>query len=214
MTEPDHTTESVPTTATTASTETTALPTRDRLVLAMSESLRTRGYGSTSMKDLLAGAGISSGSMYHSFPGGKEQLAAEAVRRVGFDGASRIRWVFDDAEDAATAVRRIFAALARDHEATDFRFGCPVGVPATEAVGESHEIRIASREVFDAWTDAYADGFVADGWERDAAERMALAVIVAYEGSVTIARATADSSAIHHAGEHLAAQVEAGAPRI
>ena len=131
MTEPDHTTESVPTTATTASTETTALPTRDRLVLAMSESLRTRGYGSTSMKDLLAGAGISSGSMYHSFPGGKEQLAAEAVRRVGFDGASRIRWVFDDAEDAATAVRRIFAALAReDLQLRRLVLGQALGFPA------------------------------------------------------------------------------------
>ncbi|MEM9614918.1 MAG: TetR/AcrR family transcriptional regulator [Actinomycetota bacterium] len=189
----------------------TAQPTtRTRLVTAMSRSLQVRGFGATSMKDLLDSTGVSSGSMYHAFPGGKEELAAAAVREVGLDAAARIRRVFAARLTAADGVATIFAALARDLEAGGFRFGCPVGVPATEASAASEGIQIACDEAFDAWIAAYGDALRAEGWDDDEAVTMALSIVTAYEGAVTIARARRDTSAIFTISHDLVTRIEAG----
>jgi len=184
--------------------------TRDRLISTMSTSLRTSGYGGTSMKTLLGTAGISSGSMYHSFPGGKEELAEAAVREVGLDAAGRIRAVFDGAPSVADGLARIFDALAADLEGHGFTMGCPIGVPATEAVGVSDAIRAACREVFAAWAQAYEDALVAEGWARDEAASLGVAIVVLYEGAVTVARTLMDTAPVRQAKAQVVAMVSAG----
>ncbi|MEM7136571.1 MAG: TetR/AcrR family transcriptional regulator [Myxococcota bacterium] len=186
---------------------TTATTTRDKLIDGMRASLRTRGYGSTSMKDLLAGTGVSSGSMYHSFPGGKEELAATTIREVGLEGAKLIRNVFSDSASVGEGLATIFGALRRDLEQSDFGNGCPIGVPATEAVGVSDQIQEASREVFEAWVAAYRDALVNEGWSTSDATPLAIVIVTAYEGSLTIARAMRSTAPIADAAAHLTARV-------
>lgn len=181
--------------------------TRDKLIAAMSSSLRARGFGSTAMKDLLATSGISSGSMYHFFPGGKEELAAAAIRDVGLDAAERIRKVFTASTSVAEGVRRIFDALIADLEQAEFAKGCPIGVPATEAVGLSADIQAACQEVFGAWVKAYADALIHEGWAEAEATSMGTAIVTTYEGSVTIARALRSTEAVARARDDVSARV-------
>ena len=173
----------------------------------MRASLRARGYGNTSMKELLVDAGVSSGSMYHSFPGGKEELAGAAVREVGLHAAGLIRDVFANAASVGDGIAKIFGALESDLERSDFQNGCPIGVPATEAVGVSDEIQEASREVFRAWVAAYRDALVDEAWPVDEATKLATVIVTAYEGSLTIARAMRDTTPIEDAKDHLVARV-------
>ena len=172
----------------------------------MRVSLRARGYGSTSMKDLLADTGVSSGSMYHSFPGGKEELAAAAVREVGLHAAELIRNVFTGASSVGEGLATIFDALISDLEQSEYRSGCPIGVPATEAVGVSAQIQEASREVFHAWVAAYRDALVREGWSTGEATGFASVIVTAYEGSLTTARALRSTAPIRDAKAHLIAQ--------
>lgn len=188
---------------------TSTTTTRDRLIDGMRASLRARGYGNTSMKDLLAATGVSSGSMYHSFPGGKEELAAAAVREVGLHAAELIRDVFATAPSVADGLITIFDALMSDLEQSDFGNGCPIGVPATEAVGVSARIQDASREVFGAWVGAYRDALVGEGWSGPEAAQLATLIVTAYEGSLTIARAMRSTTPIADAKTHLVAHVRA-----
>jgi TetR/AcrR family transcriptional repressor of lmrAB and yxaGH operons len=159
------------------------------------------------MKDLLAATGVSSGSMYHSFPGGKEQLAAAAIRDVGLNGAGLIRDVFQRSASVADGLSAIFDALANDLEQSDYQNGCPIGVPATEAVAVSPEIQEASREVFDSWVGAYRDALVGDGWTTSDATRLATIIVTLYEGSLSIARAMRTTTPIVDAKAHLVARV-------
>jgi TetR/AcrR family transcriptional regulator, lmrAB and yxaGH operons repressor len=41
--------------------------------------LRERGYSGTSFSELIESTGAPRGSIYHHFPGGKQQLAREAI---------------------------------------------------------------------------------------------------------------------------------------
>ena len=163
--------------------------TADRLKDAVLAAMREHGYAGTSMQDLLRSTGVSSSSMYHFFPGGKEALVAAAVRSSGAASAGEIAAVMTNF-DPPTAITRIFDAAAAEMASHDFTLGCPIGVPATEAPTTAPEVQEAVAEVFDAWADAYASGLRAHGFDAATSDSIARAIIAVYEGSVTVARAT------------------------
>ena len=141
------------------------------------------------MQDLLRATGVSSSSLYHFFPDGKEQLIATAVREHGLDAAERIASVFEKF-DAPEAIRRIFDAAAAEMKANSFTLGCAIGVPATEAPSDSPAIQQVVSEVFEAWAKAYERGLNAAGLDHADAESLGRAIVAAYQGAVTLARAT------------------------
>ena len=180
--------------------------TRDRLGAAVLLSIREHGYAGTSMQDLLRRTGVSSSSMYHFFPGGKEELVATAVRAHGLNAAERVAEVLDR-EGSAAAIERIFDAAASEMERHDFALGCAIGVPATEAPADSALIRDAVAEVFAAWAAAYSAGLQNDGIDAERAERLGRFIVAAYEGSVTLARSTRSTQPYRDASTLLVGQL-------
>src|SRR5437870_9736384 len=53
---------------------------RASMVRSAASLIRTRGVTATSFSEVLAASGAPRGSIYHHFPNGKEQLAADAIR--------------------------------------------------------------------------------------------------------------------------------------
>src|SRR5581483_1069378 len=93
---------------------TSAMPTdtRDRLVDAGAELLRRQGYSATGIKQIVEEARAPVASLYHFFPGGKEQLGAEVIRTAGPLYEQLIPAVFDPAPDLVTGIRWFFAGAA------------------------------------------------------------------------------------------------------
>jgi AcrR family transcriptional regulator len=60
-----------------------ATDSRERMVRSAAYLFRERGYSGTGFRDVIAHSGAPRGSIYHHFPGGKVQLAQEAVRYAG-----------------------------------------------------------------------------------------------------------------------------------
>lgn len=180
--------------------------TADRLTDAVLLAVRRHGYAGTSMQDLLRDTGVSSSSMYHFFPGGKEQLVAEAVRRSGLTSAELIADVFERFEPE-TAIRRVFDAAATEMTRNDYELGCPIGVPATEAPVQSAAIRDAAAEVFEAWGDAYATGLRSGGVDDARADALGRSIVASYQGAVTLARATGTTQPYDDAAELLISQL-------
>lgn len=162
--------------------------TAKRLIDAALLSVREHGYAGTSMQELLRSTKVSSSSMYHHFPGGKEELVASAVRRSGLEAAEQIAAVFRG-HDFAGGIALIFEASAAEMASHDFRLGCPIGVPATEASADSERIQAATAEVFDAWAAAYAGALREAGVAEGELESLSRFVVATYEGTVTLARA-------------------------
>src|SRR5439155_3098484 len=52
---------------------------RERMLGSAVQLLREQGYTGTGFRDVIAHSGAPRGSIYHHFPGGKVQLAEEAV---------------------------------------------------------------------------------------------------------------------------------------
>src|SRR5437867_8633848 len=53
---------------------------RTRMVRSAARLIRSRGVTATSFSEVVAASGAPRGSIYHYFPDGKDQLAADAIR--------------------------------------------------------------------------------------------------------------------------------------
>lgn len=132
----------------------TQLDTRSRIVAAAMQLFWEKGYGSTSIADILGRAGINSGSLYHFFPGKQDLLVAVLETYRDGIGPMLLDPVWAGVEDP---IERVFALMARYRElivATDCRYGCPIGSLALELHEPDPVVRERMAQNFDAWTGA------------------------------------------------------------
>src|SRR5580658_9279363 len=150
-----------------------------------------KGYGSTSVADILREAGANSGSLYHAFPT-KQDLLLEVLRRYR-DGIGPMllapAW-----EGVSDPVERVFALLAayrRMLVATDCLYGCPIGSLALELHEPDPPVREMLSVNFDGWVrhvqtclDAARHRLPADADTK----RLATFVLTVMEGGVMQSR--------------------------
>jgi TetR/AcrR family transcriptional repressor of lmrAB and yxaGH operons len=172
-------------------------PDRSRAALVDTAALlfRRQGYAATGVNQILDGANVKAGSLYHHFPSGKQELAAAVVDNVGGDIERRLRGFLDSGLPAADIVDAWIDLLASGL-ATDRRDGCPIEPIATESVNASPLVREASARAFGGWCLAVADRLRTDGWSADEAEQTALAVIALIEGALILSRIAGDAAAL------------------
>ena len=136
---------------------TAAIPVRDtraRIIGAAMELFWSKGYGSTSIADILGKAEVNSGSLYHFFPGKQDLLVAVLEAYRDGIGPMLLDPVWEGVDDP---IERIFALLAKYRELivmTDCLYGCPIGSLALELHEPDPIIRQRMVENFDAWTGA------------------------------------------------------------
>ena len=165
--------------------------TRQRIVQAAMELFWLKGFGSTSIADILSRSQVNSGSLYYFFPGKQDVLVAvlEAYR----DGIGRM--LLEPAWAAvADPVEKVFALLALYRRAlvdTDCTYGCPIGSLALELHEPDPPVRELLAINFDGWVNHVQACFDAAG-ERLPAEidRRALAVftLTVMEGGIMQSR--------------------------
>ncbi len=154
---------------------------RERMVRAAVALFRERGYAATSFHDVLDRSEAPRGSIYHHFPGGKEQLATEALRWYAGRVASALA-----GQSAADTVAR-FVTSSRDAlVASDYSSGCAV---AAVALDQEPALDAVVAEAFTGWRQALATTFTRDGATTAQARRLASLVVAAVEGALMLARA-------------------------
>jgi AcrR family transcriptional regulator len=183
--------------------------TRERIVQASAELLAKQGYNATGVKQIVTAAQAPLGSLYHFFPGGKEELGAEAIRASGAMYEQLIEAVFDPAPDPVTGVRLFFAGAAAHLKETDYADACPIATVALEVSSASEQMRLACAEVFESWIAAGAQRLERSGVSPERARELIVAMLAALEGAFVLARASRSTEALLVAGEMMAAGVTA-----
>jgi AcrR family transcriptional regulator len=182
--------------------------TRDRIVDASAELFRRQGYAATGVKQIVTEARAPFGSLYHFFPGGKEQLGAEAIRQSGPIYGLLIPAIFDPAPDPVSAVRAFFAGAAEHLRETDYADACPIATVALEVSSSSETMREACAEVFESWIATGTERFIAVGLSEPVARELAIGMFAALEGAFVLARAVRRTEALDTAGELMAGAVQ------
>lgn len=177
--------------------------TRQRMIEVAMEELRRHGYHGTGFRKVVAESGGSRGSMYHYFPGGKAELAAEAVGLAGRLIQDLIRGLLNR-DDVVAGVEAVWSWWVGHVEEAALA-GCPVLAVAVESHPESPELAAAAAEAFDSWMKAFRDGLERAGLPADDAGDLALLILSALEGATGIARAHGDLEPLRRAGRRVAA---------
>jgi len=178
--------------------------TRERILNSGAELFRQQGYEATGVKQIVQAASAPFGSLYHFFPGGKEQLAAEAIRVSGAIYGELLPAVFESAPDPVAGVEAFFAGAAEHLQASDYADACPIATVALEVSSSSEPLREACAEVFGSWIAAGTERFVAAGLSAARAREMTLVMLAALEGAFVLARALRSTEPLHAAGAQAA----------
>jgi len=164
--------------------------TKERLVSAGVSLFTRQGLTATGIKQILDTADARFSSLYHHFPGGKDELAAEVIARSGADYQHLVEQVWDSQADAVSGVREVFDGAADVLEASDYADVCPIATIALEVAGTNEELRLATADVFDAWVDSASSRLTAAGASAGDARTLAHTVIALLEGSFLLCRTT------------------------
>jgi TetR/AcrR family transcriptional regulator, lmrAB and yxaGH operons repressor len=184
---------------------------RAKMVSSAASLIRTRGVSATSFSDVLADSGAPRGSIYHHFPDGKEQLAADAMRWT----SERVL-AYQRACPAITAagVLECFIEMwRRTVLASGGAAGCVVaGVAIDTAAGEPALIDVV-RSTFRSWVDLLAQQLQAVGVPSDRAAPIALATLAGMEGALILCRAEGDSGPLETVAAELMRLLPPEAPQ-
>ncbi|MFI1464192.1 TetR/AcrR family transcriptional regulator [Nocardia carnea] len=181
--------------------------TRERLVTATVELLRTRGYSGTSVKQISAAANAPMGSLYHHFPGGKPELAAAALRDAGVAYGQLIPLLLDPYADLQEALPAAFATAAEQIEHTGWINMCPVGTVAGEIADAEPELRAVAAEIITSWIEGGTAYFAGRGLPEDTARELILGIITALEGAFVLSRTLHSTAPLHAAGRAMSARL-------
>lgn len=163
---------------------------REDVLPALGEVFREHGFEGASLAIIQARTGLGKGSLYHFFPGGKEEMANAVLAHVD-------RWFEDEVyrplredEDAAAAIARMIASTE-----TYFRSGNRVCVVGVFALGETRErFAFAVGDYFVRWREALRDALVRAGRAPEEAADLSEDAVLSIQGALVLSRAVRDTA--------------------
>jgi AcrR family transcriptional regulator len=173
---------------------------RERMVVGAAELLARAGLAEASFRNVVTRTGTPRGSIYHHFPGGKDELVGETMRFVGgrLVGALR-RTPVDGPQDVVIAFAGLFRRLLVE---TSTQAGCAVAAVVSGAPSGTAP-SAAAAEVFRSWRRELELLFAAAGVEADRCASLAVVTVAAVEGALVLARADGDVATFDVAVEEL-----------
>jgi TetR/AcrR family transcriptional repressor of lmrAB and yxaGH operons len=173
------------------------------MIRAAGQLLRRQGYAATGWRQVVAEGDAPWGSQAHHFPGGKEQLAAEALAREAQRIRADIAHALADAHPA-DMVRGWAAFAAKVLEESEWSEGCPIATTALETAHESEVLAGVCDAAFVGWQREFADAMRRRKVRAAEAARLATFVVASTEGALLLARAARDAAPLRTVAEQLA----------
>jgi TetR/AcrR family transcriptional regulator, lmrAB and yxaGH operons repressor len=175
---------------------------RASMICSAATLFGSRGLSGTSFADVLADSGAPRGSIYHHFPGGKKQLAKDAIEWTSEQVLGHLRAC---PADTAPEVLAWFIDLWRQSVlASDGSSGCPVaGVAIDTGTATAEDLIEAARAAFSSWTGLLAAKLQEAGVPAHRARPIATASLAAMEGALILCRAERSSQPLEATAQEL-----------
>ncbi|MGH0031526.1 MAG: TetR/AcrR family transcriptional regulator [Myxococcota bacterium] len=177
---------------------------KENLVRAAMRLFRRQGYAATGLQQILELSGAPRGSLYHYFPGGKEEIGAAAVELAGREVATLLEGLAAERASAADFVEAWFGQYADWMAESGFESGCPIATTLLETAPRSQRITAAGRQALERWTAIVAGVFARDGSPPAEAALGARHAIATLEGALVLTRVSATPDELRAAGRRVA----------
>jgi TetR/AcrR family transcriptional repressor of lmrAB and yxaGH operons len=170
---------------------------RARLLDGARQLLAEKGYAGMELRDVAARGKAPRGSIYHHFPGGKRQLAAEAAQLEGTIIREMIERSLSErgVKETLAMFGEIFRRRVVDHPE---RIGCPVAAAAL-ARPEDPALAATATAAFQSWERPIAEALEERGVNVERAATFAGLVVSTIEGAILRARAAGSQAPLDSA---------------
>ena len=124
--------------------------TRERILKEATPVFFRKGFGATTVNDLIEATGTTKGNLYFHFSG-KEEIGLEVLRRA----REAFMRFLDEALQGPTpgaGLDHFFQQAVEKQRMKNFVGGCPFGNTALETSDTSEAFAVPVREVFGEWT--------------------------------------------------------------
>jgi len=186
--------------------------TRERILDSSGELFRRQGYAGTGIKAILTASDAPYGSLYHFFPGGKEELGAAALREGGLTYLRLVEAFFTEGADVVAATAAFFDGAAVVVEMTDYADACPIATVALEVASTNEPMREAAADAFESWLRVLDQRLTEAGIDPVRSRELSVELFCAIEGAFLLARTTRSTEPIHITGRAAVAAVRSALP--
>ena len=182
--------------------------TREEIIKATCDLMELQGYYGTGLNQIIRESGSPKGSLYYYFPGGKEELTAEALKHVGQIVLQRIKDNLAAVDAPAEAIRQFIHLIADNVEASGFKAGGPITTVALETASTSDTLRETCHDIYQQWIGAFAAKLSAGGMDDLSAATLAQVIISSLEGGIILSRTGQDVTPLRAVADQMARLVE------
>lgn len=161
---------------------------RDDVIALVAEVFRGLGYEGASLSRMTERTGLGKGSLYHFFPGGKEEMAGAVLDHVAGWFEAHVFKPLRQAE-AESAIAGMLSAVDGY-----FRSGgrvCLVGAFALEETRDTFSDRISG--YFRQWIGDLAAALIRGGRGQAQAAALAEEIVLEIQGALVLSRALGDN---------------------
>ena len=161
---------------------------RADVVRALGECFREYGYEGASLALIGEATGLGKGSLYHFFPGGKEEMASAVLSEIDAWFEQNVFAPLRGANRPDESIAAMFDAVE-----TYFRSGRRVCLVGAFALGETRD-RFARdvRGYFARWIEALRRALLRAGWDEAASSALSEEVVAGIQGAIVLARGLDD----------------------
>lgn len=156
----------------------------------LSDVFRDVGYEGASLARLSEATGLKKASLYHRFPGGKEQMAREVMARAEEWLSTRVLTPLASGSTPEAKIRAMVRSL--DEFYSGGRQACLLNMLSSPR-GDRGPLARPIRKAFEAWIEALSSALSDAGFEEEIAAYRAERAIALLQGSLVISRGMGSS---------------------
>jgi len=177
--------------------------TREKILVTMARLIEKQGFHATGLNEIIRESGAPKGSVYYYFPGGKEQIGAEAILEAGTIISGRLHALLEAEADPVSAISSFMLNMAESMEAAGYNSGSPLTTATIETTITSEAINKACRKAFDMILSAFREKFIESGIKQAKASELAMFVTTLIEGGILMSRTYHDAKPLRIAARQL-----------
>ncbi|MEH3154760.1 MAG: TetR/AcrR family transcriptional regulator [Gordonia paraffinivorans] len=184
--------------------------TRRRMVHSAIGLMQRRGAAAVTVDAVLADSGAPRGSVYHHFPGGRDEIVAAALQASGDVIGAMLT---SPGHRGPAELLDLFVDFwTRQLLDSDFTAGCPVVGAAVSGPEVDPHLAELVADIFATWHRTLAAALTESGVDETRARTLASTAIAAVEGALLLSRSQRSMDPLHDVAGELRTMVEAAIP--
>ena len=177
---------------------------RNDLISSLGEIFREYGFTGTSLSEITARTGLGKGSLYHSFPKGKTEMAEAVLNHIDAWFQQNVFIPLRESEDPMEGIDNMFNAVNLYFDSGN-RI-CLVGAFALDNTRDQFMQEV--RDYFQEWINALISALKRTGFSAGEAKATAEDIVLGIQGALVLARSQNNSKIFTRTLKRLQKQVE------